>query len=68
MNLASVSRAVANGDPWHIAIQRYCRPSAWPAALELVPPEHRVQAEQYLRDMAARMRAQKSLQSVANQT
>lgn len=46
---------------WGLRIQRRTEPAAWPAALLQVPEQHRAQAEDYLRGMAARMRVLRRL-------
>ncbi len=46
---------------WGLRIQRRVEPSGWPAALLKVPEQHRAQAEEYLRGMAARMRVLRRL-------
>jgi hypothetical protein len=43
-----------------IRIARTVEPRAWPAALDQLQPEARPECERYLRELAARMRAQRS--------
>lgn len=46
-----------NGLGWGLKLHRHTEPKDWPAALANVPEEHRAGAEEYLRGIAARMRA-----------
>lgn len=46
----------ATGKFYAVTIQQHEAPQDWPAALERVPAELRPAAEQYLRDIARRMR------------
>lgn len=50
-----------DGLAWGLELHRWVEPKAWPAALEAVPPEHRAQAEEYLRGIAARMRTLRNM-------
>lgn len=51
-----------NGLGWGLKLHRHTEPKDWPAALANVPEEHRADAEEYLRGIAARMRALRQLQ------
>ena len=55
--LTARADAVAYG----AAIHRHVAPTEWPNALQRVPAEKRPGAETYLRGIAARMRAQRSV-------
>ena len=52
--------AAATGKFYGVTIQQREAPRDWPAALERVPEALRPVAEQYLRDIARRMRAAKA--------
>lgn len=48
----------STGLGWGSFIHRFHEPRTWPQALERVPEELRAEAGEYLRGIAARMRAQ----------
>jgi hypothetical protein len=50
-----------DGLGWGLRIQRHREPKDWPAALLEVPEQHRAQAEEYLRGIAARMRTLRAM-------
>ena len=56
MNWRTTVPCEAGAIGWASRIHRYVAPRDWPKALAGVPDEHRSEAEQYLRDMAQRMR------------
>lgn len=48
--------SLADGIYWGMLIHRHESAPDWISALNRVPPEHRSDAERYLREMAVRMR------------
>lgn len=50
-----------DGLGWGLRLHRRVEPKDWPRALQDVPQEHRAQAEEYLRGIAARMRVRRAL-------
>lgn len=57
----TVLPARADAVAYGAAIHRHVEPAEWPKALQRVPTEKRLDAEHYLRGIAARMRVQRSV-------